>query len=119
MNCRQISANSLRKEGLAAREVQVFNPAQRLRKGEQLIDRKVIRAVEVAPVEAMLALLVAGRVDEKNQKWRARTGRHIPPGDPSVARNAGQRFHRGAVGDLTGPLLYSLMERRKILQIRP
>ena len=67
----------------------------------------------------MLALLVASRVDEKNQKRRARVRLEIPPSNSSVARDAGQRFHRGAVGDPTGSLLSSLMEGRTILQIRP
>ena len=59
-------------ERLAPGEVEVLDPAERARQRDDLVDGEVILAVQVAPVEAVLAFLIADRIDKEDQERRRR-----------------------------------------------
>ena len=80
-------------ERLAAREVQVLDAAQRAREGEDLVLGQVVAPVQVAPVEAVLAFLIADRVDEQNQERRTGLILPVAPGNPCVTGDAAKRVH--------------------------
>ncbi len=49
----------LAKKGLTTGKVEVFNPAEFLRKRYDLVERQIVGLVELLPVKAMLAFHVA------------------------------------------------------------
>jgi hypothetical protein len=57
-------------ERLATRQVQVLDRPEALGQPADLVHRQVVLPVQVAPVEAVLARLVARRVDEEDQERR-------------------------------------------------
>ena len=63
----------LAEKGFAAGEVEVLHSAELLRETAKFVDGEIVFPVQVPPVEAVFAGLVADRVDEENQKWRGRT----------------------------------------------
>ena len=60
----------LPQERLAAREIEVLDRAEVARERADLVEREVVAAVEVPPVEAVLAGQIADRVDEQDQERR-------------------------------------------------
>ena len=66
MNWRQISPNSGRRNGSPPERFRFSIEPQGARKREELFRTQIIAAVEIAPIEAVFALLVANGVDEQN-----------------------------------------------------
>src|SRR5271157_180815 len=72
-------------ERLAPREVEVLDPAERSGQPDDLVQREVILAVQVAPVEAVLALLIADRIDKEDEERRRRRPSVVLQSDSRVS----------------------------------
>ena len=83
----------LAEERLAAGEVQGLQAAHRAREGHDLVQREVVRLVEALPVEAVLALHVADRVDEQDQEARLGPRPVVVEGEACVPRGAADDVH--------------------------
>jgi len=70
MNWRQMAANPCAGR-LASREVEILDRAELFRERHDLLEGEVGPLVELLPVEAVLALHVAQRVDEEDDERRA------------------------------------------------
>jgi hypothetical protein len=84
-------------EGFAAREVEVFERAEGFGEGDEFGEGEVIAAIEVAPVEAVLSLPIADRVDEEDEEGRGAGSEDRGGGEAGVAGDAFDDSHSGTV----------------------
>ena len=96
MNWRQIAPNSLRRKGSPPERLRFSIGPELLGQLHDLVEGQIVALIELLPVEAVLALHVAERVDEQDQKRRARHIGHgqVLPIEARVLREPfGKVFH--------------------------
>ena len=86
-------------ERFAAGEIEILDPAERSRKSEELLCRQIVTPVEVLPVETVLALLIADRVDEQDQERRAGQIPIILQGNSRMTYRAAKDIHKRTLYD--------------------